>query len=53
MAQNNFIECNMTSNLDNQQFRLNKIHGIKDSFIPEIQKRELMSKRLSKNIDFL
>ena len=27
------IECNETSNLDNQQFRLNKINEIKDYFI--------------------
>ena len=37
-------------NLDNQQFRLNKINGIKDYFIAEIKERELMSKRLSKYI---
>ena len=48
----NFIECNSfeTSNLDNQQFRLNKINETKDYFIPEIKERELMSKRLSKYI---
>ena len=41
-------ECNSieTSNLDNQQFRLNKINEIKDYFIAEIKERELMSKRL-------
>ena len=27
------IECNEASNLDNQQFRLNKINEIKDYFI--------------------
>ena len=45
-------ECNFidTSNLDNQQFRLNKINQIKDYFIAEIKERELMSKRLSKYI---
>ena len=39
-------ECNSieTSNLDNQQFRLNKINEIKDYFIAEIKERELMSK---------
>ena len=37
-------------NLDNQQFRLNKINEIKDYFIAEIKERELMSKRLSKYI---
>ena len=46
------IECNSaeTSNLGNQQFRLNKINEIKDYFIAEIKERELMSKRLSKYI---
>ena len=33
-----------------QQFRLNKINGIKDYFVSEIKKRELMSKRLRKYI---
>ena len=31
-----------------QQFRLNKINEIKDYFVAEIKKRELMSKRLIK-----
>ena len=46
------IECNSfeTSNLDNQQFRLNKINEIKNFFIPTIKERELMRKRLSKYI---
>ena len=39
-----------TSNLDNQQFRPNKINEIKDYFIAEIKETELMSKRLSKYI---
>ena len=39
-----------TTNLDNQQFRLNKINEIKDYLIAEIKERELMSKRLSKYI---
>ena len=45
-------ECNSieTSNLDNQQFRLNKINEIKDYFIAEIKERESMSKRPSKYI---
>ena len=45
-------ECNSieTSNLDNQQFRLNKINEIKDYFIAEIEETELMSKILSKYI---
>ena len=33
-----------------QQFRLSKINEIKDYFVAEIKKRELMSKRLSKYI---
>ena len=46
------VECNSTdkSNLDNQQFRLNKINEMKDYFVSEIKERELMSKRLSKYI---
>ena len=35
---------------DQQQFRLNKINGIKDYFVSKIKKRELMSKRLCKYI---
>ena len=44
------IECNSheTSNLNNQQFRRNKINEIKGYFIDEIKERELMSERLSK-----
>ena len=41
-----------TSNLTNQQFKLNKISEIKDYFITEIEERELMSKNLSKYISF-
>ena len=43
------IECNSieTSNLDNQQFRVNKINEIKDYFIAEIKERELISKNLA------
>ena len=39
----NSIECNSaeTPNLNNQQFRLNKINEIKDYFISEIKEREL------------
>ena len=46
------IECNSIgkSNLNNQQFRLNKTNEIKGYFIAEIEKRKLMSKRLSKYI---
>ena len=45
MVEFNSIETpNMYWNLnDLQQFRLNKIHKIKDNFIPEIKERELMS----------
>ena len=50
MAECNSIECNEASNLDNQQFRLNKINEIKDCFIAELKERELMSKRLTKYI---
>ena len=46
------IECNFieASNLNNQQFRLNKINKIKDYFIAEIRERDLMSKKFSKYI---
>ena len=48
----NSIEFNsiQTSNLNNQQFRLNKINEMKNYFIAEINERELTSKRLSKYI---
>ena len=39
-----------TLNLNNQQFKLNKINEIENYFIDEIKERELMSKRLSKYI---
>ena len=62
MIERNSIECNSiesiehnsidTSNLNNQQFRLNKISEIEDYFIAEIKERELMSKKLSKCISF-
>ena len=45
--EHNFVD---TSNLNNQQFRLNKIIEIEDYFIIEIKERELMSKKLSKYI---
>ena len=57
MAETNSIEWNTiesiehnsidTSNLNNQQFRLNRICEIEDYFIAEIKERELMSKKLS------
>ena len=67
MVESNSIECNSTgcnsiesiehnsidtSNLNNQQFRLNKISEIEDYFIVEIKERELMSIKLSKSISF-
>ena len=67
MVESNSIECNSiecnsiesiehnsidTSNLNSQQFRLNKISEIKDYFIAEIKEKELMSKKLSKYILF-
>ena len=39
-----------TLNLNNYQFRLNKINEIENYFTVEIKERELMSKRLSKYI---
>ena len=63
MVESNSIECNSieynsiesikhnsidTSNLNNQQFRLNKISKIEDYFIAEIKERQFMSKKLSK-----
>ena len=58
----NSIECNSiksiehnsieASNLNYQQFRLNKISKIEGYFIAEIKERELMSKKLSKYISF-
>ena len=62
MVESNSIECNSvksiehnsvdTSNLNNQQFRLNKISEIEDHFITEIKEGELMSKKLTKCISF-
>ena len=63
MVESNSIECNFIEsiehnsidapNLNNQQFRLDKISEIEDYFIAEIKERELMSKKLSKYISFL
>ena len=49
-----FIKApNIYPNLnDQQQFRLNKINEVKDSFIAEKKERELMSKRLSTYIAY-
>ena len=62
MVESNSVECNSiesiehnsidTLNLNNQQFRLNKISEIEGYFITEIKERELMSKKLSKYIYF-
>ena len=58
MVEINSIECNSiesidTSNLNNQQFRLNKTSEIEDYFITEIKERELMSKTLVNTFLFL
>ena len=60
MVESNSTECSSnesiehnsidTSNLNNQQFRLNKISEVEDYFIAEIKERELMSKKLGKYI---
>ena len=47
--EHNYID---TPNLNNLQFRINKINEIEDYFITEIKERELMSKKLSKYIFF-
>ena len=61
MIENNSVKCNsiesiehnsITSNINNQQFRLNKISEIEDYFIAEIKERELINKKLSKYISF-
>ena len=44
------VESINTSNLNNQQFRLNNINEIENYFIPEIKERGEMSKRISKYI---
>ena len=58
MVESNSVECNSiesikqnsidTSNLNNQQFRLNKISEIEDYFTGKIKERQLMSKKISK-----
>ena len=62
MVECNSIKCNSiesiehnsidTSNLKNQQFKLNKISEIEDYFITEIKERELTRKKLNKYIPF-
>ena len=47
---NSFEAPNIYPNLNDQQFRLNKINEVKNYFIAEIKETELMSKRLSKYI---
>ena len=44
------IKFTDTPNLNNQQFRLNKISKIEEYFIAEIKKRKLMSKKLRQYI---
>ena len=51
------IECNSiesidTPNLNNEQFRLNKISEVEEYLVVEIKERELMSKKPSKYISF-
>ena len=58
----NSIKCNSTesiehnsvdtSNLNNHQFRMNKISESEDYFIAEIKERELISKKVSIYIFF-
>ena len=45
MAECSSTESIDTSNLNSQQFRMNKICEIKDYFIAEIKETELMSKK--------
>ena len=59
MVESNSIEYNSiennpidTLNLNNKQFRLNKISETEDCFITEIKERELMSTKLSEYISF-
>ena len=62
MVESNSIECNSvesiehisidTSNLNNQQFMLNKISKTEDYFIAQIKERELMSKNLGNILFF-
>ena len=57
-AEHNFIErsniypLNEVPLSDQQHFSLNKVNEVKDYFVAEIKKRELMSKILSKYIAF-
>ena len=51
------IECNSiesidTPNLNNEQFKLNKISEIEEYLVAEVKERELMSKKPSKYISF-
>ena len=55
MAGYNSVEWNMYRNLsvtpsNEQQFRLYKIHGIKNYFVAKIKERKLISQSLSKYI---
>ena len=49
-TRNTYPNLNAIPLNDQQQFRLNKINEIKDYFVAETKKRELMSKSLSKYI---
>ena len=51
-VERNSIESIDTPNLNNQNFRLNKISEIEEYFIAEIKERELISKKFSKYISF-
>ena len=52
MVEISSVESIDTLNLNNHQFRLNKINEIENYFISETKERELMSKKLSKYIAF-
>ena len=50
MVEISSVESVDTSNLNNQQFRLNKINEMENYFISEIKERELMIKRLNDQV---
>ena len=53
MVECNSIEApNIYPNLNDQQFRLNKINDVKDYFIAKIKEGELMSEKRNKYIAF-
>ena len=54
MAEHSSYDTNkLYANLEDQQFRLNKINEVRDYFVAEIKERESMSKRISKYVAFL